>query len=66
MRRAPGSERSVAKWLSLAACVWLLDRASKVFVTKVLAFGEEVPVLPVFSWVRLHNQGAAFSLLDDA
>ncbi len=27
--------------------------------------GEEVPVLPVFSWIRLHNEGAAFSILAD-
>jgi signal peptidase II len=24
-----------------------------------------VPVLPVFSWIRLHNEGAAFSILAD-
>ena len=31
----------------------------------MLTLGEEVPVLPVFSWVRLHNEGAAFSFLAD-
>jgi signal peptidase II len=58
--------QSVTRWLGLAAFVWLLDRASKVFVAHALALGEEVKVLPVFSWIRLHNQGAAFSVLDDA
>jgi signal peptidase II len=56
----------VVRWLSLAGVVWLLDRASKIFVAHRLALGEEVPVLPVFSWIRLHNQGAAFSFLNDA
>jgi signal peptidase II len=56
----------VVKWLWLAGFVWVLDRASKIFVSNRLALGEEVPVLPVFSWIRLHNQGAAFSFLDGA
>jgi signal peptidase II len=34
-------------------------------VESKLMLGEEVPVLPVFSWIRLHNEGAAFSILAD-
>lgn len=50
-------------WLSVAGVVWIVDRVTKVVVNNVLALGEEVPVLPVFSWIRAHNQGAAFSFL---
>ena len=53
----------MAKWLALAGAVWVLDRATKVLVNSTLVLGQEVPMLPVFSWVRLHNEGAAFSFL---
>lgn len=54
------------KWLGLAGAVVVLDQVIKIWVTRVLALGEEVVVLPVLSWVRWHNEGAAFSLLSDA
>ena len=54
------------KWFRVAAVVWIADRITKLIVDHVLLLGEERPVLPVFSWVHLHNQGAAFSFLDDA
>jgi len=53
----------MVKWLALAGGVWALDRVTKGIVNSVLALGQEVPMLPVFSWVRLHNEGAAFSFL---
>jgi len=54
------------KWYALAGCVWLLDRVTKAFVNSTLLLGQEVPILPIFSWIRLHNEGAAFSFLQDA
>lgn len=57
--------RSVAKWYALAAFTWFADRVTKSIVSSVLMLGEEVPVLPVFSWIRLHNEGAGFSILAD-
>ena len=53
----------MAKWLALAGAVWVLDRVTKGIVNSTLVLGQEVPMLPVFSWVRLHNEGAAFSFL---
>ena len=32
-------------------------------MTVTLEYGERVEVLPIFSWVRWHNDGAAFSIL---
>ena len=49
-------------WLSLAGVIVLADQISKWVVVKYLAVGERVDVLPIFSWVRWHNDGAAFSL----
>jgi signal peptidase II len=53
----------VTKWFAVAGITWILDRVTKGIVNSVLMLGEEVPVLPVFSWIRAHNQGAAFSFL---
>lgn len=55
----------MAKWFSLAVFTWMADRVTKMIVESKLMLGEEVPVLPVFSWIRLHNEGAAFSILAD-
>lgn len=54
------------KWLGLAALVVALDQLVKRWVISALSLGEEVSVLPFLSWVRWHNEGAAFSILSDA
>lgn len=54
------------KWLGLAALVVALDQLVKRWVISALSLGEEVSVFPFLSWVRWHNEGAAFSILSDA
>lgn len=54
------------KWLMLAAAVALADQIVKGVVERSMALGEHIAVLPVLSWVRWHNEGAAFSILSDA
>lgn len=54
------------KWLSLAAAVVALDQVLKVWVTRAMELGEQIYVFPFLSWVRWHNEGAAFSILSDA
>ena len=54
------------RWLSIAFLVWLFDQLTKFYVISVLAYQEQVRVLPFFSWVRFHNEGAAFSFLANA
>ena len=51
------------KWLSVAGVVIVADQLSKWVVTQNLHLGERIDVLPIFSWVRWHNDGAAFSIL---
>ena len=53
-------------WLGLSAAIIALDQFTKKLVVDNLIYGEEQRVLPFFSWVRWHNEGAAFSFLDDA
>lgn len=42
--------------------VFLLDLGSKTLVRAKIAFGSEIPVLPVFSLVHVNNTGIAFGL----
>ena len=54
------------KWLSIAACSLIADQITKYIVVTQLVYGEQFKVLPFFSWVRFHNEGAAFSVLASA
>jgi signal peptidase II len=54
------------KWLALAGGVAVVDQVVKGMVERAMVLGEHIPVLPFLSWVRWHNEGAAFSILSDA
>ena len=49
--------------MALAGLVMALDQATKWLANAELALGERVNVLPFFSWVLWHNDGAAFSIM---
>ncbi len=51
------------RWLGISVLVVGLDQLTKWYVSTLLDHGERIAVLPVFSWVRWHNDGAAFSML---
>ncbi|MFS8608008.1 MAG: signal peptidase II, partial [Gammaproteobacteria bacterium] len=53
-------------WLWLSLVVIVLDQLTKWLIVENLREFDEIPVLSVLSIVRLHNEGAAFSILDDA
>jgi signal peptidase II len=52
-------------WLALAAGLVVADQLTKRLVMERFAYGEVVELLPVLDLTRLHNTGAAFSLLAD-
>ncbi|HVK94267.1 MAG TPA: signal peptidase II [Noviherbaspirillum sp.] len=54
---------SMVPWLGIAAIIVLLDQITKITVTKVLAYGESIPVTSFFNLVLAYNKGAAFSFL---
>jgi len=54
------------RWYMLAAVLLGLDRLTKSLVAEHFDLGDELVILPVFSLVRWHNEGAAFSFLNDA
>ncbi|MEM8769345.1 MAG: signal peptidase II [Pseudomonadota bacterium] len=63
MSEAMDRDSAWYRWLGVEAIAVVIDQATKWYVASTLAHGERVDVLPVFSWVRWHNDGAAFSLL---
>ena len=54
------------RWLSLSTLVIFLDQLSKLTISHHFHYGENLGVTSFFSLVLAHNQGAAFSFLDDA
>lgn len=53
-------------WLTIAAASFGLDQLTKYWVVTTLNYQQQIQVLPFFSWVRWHNDGAAFSFLSGA
>lgn len=51
------------RWYLVAGLVIALDQITKWLASSNLALGEQVQMLPFFSWVLWHNDGAAFSLM---
>ena len=63
--RAPARPNALV-WLWLSAAVIVLDQASKWLIVQNLGLYEIRVLLPVLELTRLHNTGAAFSLLAGA
>ena len=57
--------RNGLTWLWLAGLVLVLDQITKYAVMSQLALYDVIPLTGFFNLVRLHNTGAAFSLLAD-
>ncbi len=58
--------KGMLAWIWLAILVLILDQASKALVVSLLDEYQRVDVLPVFSWILIYNEGAAFSFLSSA
>jgi signal peptidase II len=65
-RRWFGLRAGASDWLWLAVAVMALDQWTKSLITARFEEFEELFLLPVLDLVRLHNEGAAFSLVSDA
>jgi signal peptidase II len=62
----PEAARLAARpWLLLSLAVVAFDQFTKLQIVDALTLYQRVPVLPFLDIVRLHNTGAAFSLLAD-
>jgi signal peptidase II len=58
--------RTALVWIWLSALVVALDQLAKWFIVNHFALFEILPAGPVLDITRLHNEGAAFSLLAQA
>jgi signal peptidase II len=58
--------RGASNWLWLSVFVVLLDQATKAWISRTLDLNQWIDLLPVLQITRLHNEGAAFSLLASA
>ena len=57
---------SMLQWLALALIIVLLDQFTKVLIVGYYALGDSTTVTSFFNVVRVHNTGAAFSMLAGA
>lgn len=57
---------SLSRWLGLAALIIILDQISKLAISSHFVYNEILYVTDFFNLVLAHNQGAAFSFLNDA
>lgn len=58
--------RGGSNWLWLSAFVILLDQATKAIVGSSMELYDRIELLPILELTRLHNTGAAFSMLAGA
>ena len=54
------------KWLSLSACVIVIDQATKALLSQHFRLGESLTLTPFFDLIFVFNRGAAFSFLAHA
>lgn len=64
--RPEAARLATRPWLLLSLAVVAFDQFTKLQIVDALTLYQRVPVLPFLDIVRLHNTGAAFSLLADA
>ncbi len=57
---------TLPKWLCLSALIILLDQLSKASVSNHFVYGQSLVITRFFNLLLAHNQGAAFSFLNDA
>jgi signal peptidase II len=57
---------SMLLWLGIALLVLLLDQLTKLLIVGSMSLGDSQTVTTFFNRVRVHNSGAAFSMLSNA
>lgn len=60
------SHSSLLLWLGIALVILLADQATKLLIVDSFALGDSQTVTTFFNLVRVHNSGAAFSMLSTA
>ena len=66
MLTARVKQENMRKWLVLIFVLTSLDQVSKRLAEHTLEFARPEPVIPLFNFMLVYNEGAAFSLLSQA
>lgn len=53
-------------WLWLSLLIVLFDRVTKIVTNEYLVLNDPTPIFPYFNLTLVHNQGAAFGMLQSA
>ena len=57
---------SMRKWTILVITLTIIDQITKRFAEATLEFAQPIPAMPMFNWMLVYNEGAAFSFLSEA
>jgi signal peptidase II len=57
---------NMRKWAILIIALTLIDQITKRFAEATLEFAQPIPAMPMFNWMLVYNEGAAFSFLSEA
>jgi signal peptidase II len=63
---AKNASPSLLLWLGIALVILLADQLTKLLIVDSFLLGDSQPVTTFFNLVRVHNSGAAFSMLSTA
>ena len=66
MKILPGSGLGAAGWLVLTAAIIIADQGTKFLVVSRFAEFESITLNPFLDFMRLHNEGVAFSMFADS
>lgn len=59
------SKSGMIIWLGISAIVILLDQITKITITKLFSYAENLPLTSFFNLTLVYNKGAAFGILAD-
>lgn len=62
----PDIKNNWRQWLWITLLVIILDQVSKIAAEQYLVFHQPLPLMPLFNFTLVYNEGAAFSFLSDA
>lgn len=65
-KKSTGGARGLLPWLGIALIIILLDQFTKTLIVGYFQLGDSREVFSFFNVVRVHNHGAAFSMLATA
>lgn len=57
------NKAGILPWLGIAVLIVLFDQLSKIWISRILGYGQVIELTPFFNLMLAYNKGAAFSFL---